>query len=134
MRSVTWISPVVGQDALDEQKAKGEGAAPPNAQYFFSESEKKHFREDPESHLQYRKKLESSVNNLFDMFIRDSEVSKGAEKMMRAEMLRRIGPGHEELKEKLLPAWPPGCEYYCRFVCLILTITRSTNHSRRWLS
>ncbi len=24
-------------------------------------------------------------------------------------MYRRIGPGHEELKEKLIPSWPPGC-------------------------
>jgi hypothetical protein len=109
MRSVTWISPAVGQDALDEQKAKGEGAAPANAQYYFSEAEKKKFRDDPEFHLQYRKKLESAVNNLFEMFVKDSETNKAAETAMRAEMLRRIGPGNEELKEKLIPSWPPGC-------------------------
>lgn len=28
---------------------------------------------------------------------------------MLQEMHRRIGPGHEELKEKLIPSWPPGC-------------------------
>lgn len=43
------------------------------------------------------------------MFIRGSETSKAAEASMRAEMLARIGPGHEELKEKLIPSWPPGC-------------------------
>lgn len=106
MRSVTWISPVVGQDALDEQKKSGGGTA---AQYYFSDVEKKHFRDDPEFHLQYRKKLEAAVNNLFEMFLKDTETSKEAEKLMRAEMYRRIGPGHEELKEKLIPSWPPGC-------------------------
>lgn len=110
MRSVTWISPAVGQDALDEQKKGGEGEAPPNAQYYFSDLEKKRFRDDPDFHLQYRKKLESAVNNLFEMFLRDSDTNKAAEKAMRAEMYRRIGPGHEELKEKLVPSWPPGCK------------------------
>jgi cation diffusion facilitator CzcD-associated flavoprotein CzcO len=28
---------------------------------------------------------------------------------MRAEMYRRLGPGHDELKERLIPKWPPGC-------------------------
>lgn len=101
---------MVGQDALDEQKETGEGTAPPNAQYYFSELEKKRFRDDPEFHLQYRKKLESAVNNLFEMFLKDTETNKEAEKLMRAEMHRRIGPGHEELKQKLIPSWPPGCK------------------------
>jgi len=109
MRSVTWISPAVGQAALDEQKELGKGDKPPNAQYYFSEEEKRKFRDDPEFHLQYRKKLESAVNNLFEMFLKDSETSQDAEKAMRAEMNRRIGEGHEDLKEKLIPSWPPGC-------------------------
>jgi len=101
---------MVGQDALDEQKEAGGGVASTNAQYYFSDAEKQRFRDDPEFHLQYRKKLESAVNNLFEMFIRDSDTNKAAEKLMRAEMHRRIGPGHEDLKEKLIPTWPPGCE------------------------
>lgn len=100
---------MVGQDALDEQRQLGKGDAPPNAQYYFSEEEKKKFRDDPEFHLAYRKKLESAVNNLFEMFLKDTDTNRAAEKLMRAEMNRRIGPGHDELKEKLIPSWPPGC-------------------------
>ncbi len=78
MRSVTWISPMVGQDALDEQRKQGKGDAPPNAQYYFSEEEKKKFRDDPEFHLQYRKKLEAAVNNLFEMFLKDTDTNREA--------------------------------------------------------
>lgn len=101
---------MVGQDALEEQRSQGMGTAPlNNAQYYFSETEKKKFRDDPGFHLQYRKKLESAVNNLFEMFLKDTDTNRDAEKTMRAEMHRRIGEGHEELKEKLIPGWPPGC-------------------------
>lgn len=100
---------MVGQAALDEQREHAKGDVPPNAQYFFTEEEKQRFRDDPEFHLAYRKKLESAVNNLFEMFLKGSTTSQDAEKLMRAEMHRRIGPGHDELKEKLIPSWPPGC-------------------------
>jgi cation diffusion facilitator CzcD-associated flavoprotein CzcO len=113
MRSVTWISPPVGGSTLDAQKAKVENELPEEkkaqAQYWYTDDDKKRFREDPVHHLQYRQTLESYVNNLFDMFIAGSDTSKGAETLMRAEMERRIGPGHEELKSRLIPSWPPGC-------------------------
>ncbi|EXJ56038.1 hypothetical protein A1O7_08969 [Cladophialophora yegresii CBS 114405] len=117
MRSVTWISPPVGAAALEQEKTKsvknasGEPVkeAEPAAQYYYTEEEKQRFKDDPEYHLLYRRKLESSVNNLFDMFIADSEISKQAQQQMRSEMERRLGPGHEELKSRLIPSWPPGC-------------------------
>lgn len=114
MRSVTWISPPVGGQILEEDKSHSSDQMQkqnPQAQYWYTEEEKRHFREDPHALLEYRKKLESSVNNLFDMFIAGSETSKWAEKLMRQEMHRRIGPGHEALKEKLIPKWAPGCMF-----------------------
>lgn len=117
MRSVTWISPVVGDSEIEAEKLKHKSQsdrAPQDKgelikQYWYTEEDKQRFRDDPEYLLMYRKKLESAVNNLFDMFIAGSEVSKGANEMMRAEMNRRIGPGHEELKKRLIPTWSPGC-------------------------
>ncbi len=118
MRSVTWISPPMGENVLeaakteigqDPTKEKSDLAPTQNKQYYYTEEDKRRFREDPEYHLQYRKNLESFVNNLFDMYLAGTPTSKGAQEMMRAEMIRRIGPGHEELKERLIPAWPPGC-------------------------
>lgn len=82
---------------------------PEGTQYHFTDEEKRRFRDDPEHHLAYRKNLEAFVNDLFDMFVDGSETSKGTKETMIKEMHRRIGPGHEELKEKLIPSWPPGC-------------------------
>jgi len=81
-----------------------------NGKYYFSEQEKQRFRDDPEYFLAYRKKLEATINKMFDMYIDGSETSLKAKETMKAEMLRRIGLGHEELKDKLIPSWPPGCK------------------------
>lgn len=91
------------------QKNGEESTTKPQAQYYYTEEDKKNFRENPQAHLEYRRGLEGAANTLFDIFIKDSEASRGVEVLMRSEMHRRIGPGHEELKEKLIPQWPPGC-------------------------
>lgn len=118
MRSVTWISPPIGGAALEVEQnkentqandAQREQESKPMEQYFYSEEDKRKFREDPESLLKYRKDLETSVNNLFDLYVSGSETSKSMETAMRAEMNRRIGPGHMDLKKKLIPEWSPGC-------------------------
>ena len=125
MRSVTWISPVVGDSDLEAEKARHKSDSDRATQaredlikqYWYTEEDKQRFRDDPEYLLLYRKKLESAVNSLFDMFVSGSDVSKGAEEMMRAEMNRRIGPGHEELKKRLIPTWSPGyvlCSVLCQ--------------------
>lgn len=113
MRSTTWISPPVGAQFLEETKKHSSDETQqnsPQCQYYYTEEESRKFRENPQHLLEYRQKLESSVNNLFDMYIVGSETSKFAEKSMGAEMHRRIGPGHEELKERLIPRWAPGCK------------------------
>ena len=112
MRSVTWISPVVGGNILDEDKKSSSDESQrenAQAQYWYTEEEKRKFREDPQALFDYRYKLDSSFNSRFDMFIAQSDTSKMVQKFFRDEMHRRIGPGHEELKEKLIPKWAPGC-------------------------
>ncbi|KPI34369.1 putative sterigmatocystin biosynthesis monooxygenase stcW [Cyphellophora attinorum] len=102
MRSVTWISPPFLADSLTPGSSSGSSND-------YSEGDKQHWRQHPEELLMYRKKLEADFNGMFDMFLRDSPASKQAEESMRTEMHRRIGPGNEELKQKLIPTWPPGC-------------------------
>lgn len=123
---------MVGQDVLDDQKQNGGGEVPKNAQYYFSDAEKKRFKDDPAFHLQYRKKLEAAVNNLFEMFLKDTQTNKDAEALMRSEMYRRIGPGHEELKEKLIPSWPPGCKISppTSLIHIYANQKRSSHHAR----
>lgn len=118
MPSVTWISPPIGGTALEAEQSKAKTSADkaqlqeeakPAEQHYFSEEDKRKFREDPKALLEYRKELETSVNGLFELYLSGSETSKQMEKAMREEMKRRIGPGHDELEEKLIPAWSPGC-------------------------
>lgn len=118
MRSVTWISPPIGGEALEAEKGKdktstdvasADDVEKPMEQYYYSEEDKKKFREDPKALLKYRRELETSVNSLFDVYLSGSETSKAMETAMRKEMHRRIGPGHNDLKDKLIPSWSPGC-------------------------
>lgn len=81
----------------------------PRGQYRYSEEDKARFRDDPDYHLQYRQQIESEVNLLFGIFIKDSGLNKAAHKQMEDEMRRRLGPGQEDLGAKLVPSWPPGC-------------------------
>jgi hypothetical protein len=48
------------------------------------------------------------MNNSTEVFVADSEMNEGARKMMKTEMERRIGQGNEDLKQQLIPSWPPG--------------------------
>ncbi|KAH4113187.1 hypothetical protein HBI64_209380 [Parastagonospora nodorum] len=112
MRSVTWISPPVATDILAATKVTSHDAAERNrldAQYCYTAEEKERYRRDPESLLELRRKIEIGFNNTFDFFVMGSEAQKITRTYMEAEMKRRIGPGHEDLKEKLIPKWSPGC-------------------------
>ncbi|KAH5723270.1 hypothetical protein HBI17_248100 [Parastagonospora nodorum] len=112
MRSVTWISPPVATDILAATKVTSHDAAERDrldAQYCYTAEEKERYRRDPESLLELRRKIEIGFNNTFDFFVMGSEAQKITRTYMEAEMKRRIGPGHEDLKEKLIPKWSPGC-------------------------
>jgi hypothetical protein len=115
MRSATWISPAVASDVKadlsgsesqeDIEKIENPLAA---SQHYFTPEQLDKFKSDPSYHLEFRKKMENVMNNSTDVFVADSEMNKAARKMMEAEMERRLGPGNEELKQKLIPTWAPG--------------------------
>lgn len=114
MRSVTWIAPPIAVDILQQTKVESGEAAQEDpgrgpVQHHYTEEEKKSFRESPGELLAYRKELESKFNRMFEIFVSGSDASKTAKEFMKAEILRRIGPGHEDLKQKLIPTWSPGC-------------------------
>ncbi|KAJ5951521.1 uncharacterized protein N7479_009934 [Penicillium vulpinum] len=112
MRSSTWIAPPLGEVKIghDEKGNQPDDAkSAPTGQYHYTEEEKKRFRDDPEFLLQYRQSLDSKANLFFDVFIRDSEMSHFGRKMMKEEIEKRLGPGHEDLKVQMIPEWAPGC-------------------------
>ncbi|KAI1850859.1 hypothetical protein JX266_003524 [Neoarthrinium moseri] len=88
MRSPTWISPPFGGGVLEQDLRKGQegNAQPGNRQYKFTDADKDKFKSDPEYYLKFRFRNE-----------------------IKAEMERRMGPGHEKLKEFIIPKWAPGC-------------------------
>ena len=91
--------------------ADSEQASKPAAagKHKYTEAEKEKMRTDPEAFLKYRKEVDGALQKGFSVFLRGSELNIMAKKGM-AEMIRaRIGPGHEDLKEKFIPKWSPGC-------------------------
>ncbi|CRK49023.1 hypothetical protein BN1723_008343 [Verticillium longisporum] len=110
MRSSTWISPPFGGGVLETDLRKDkEGAQPGKRQYTFTEEDKQKFRDDPDYHLMFRKRIEAEINSLFGMYQRGSELSDQFRQVIKDEMERRIGPGNEELKKFIIPDWAPGC-------------------------
>lgn len=109
MRSSTWISPPFGAGALANDLTKGQEVDPGHRQYTFTEADKKKFKEDPEYHLDFRKRIEAEINGLFGMYRQGSDLSNLFRDVITKEMNRRMGPGHEELKSRIIPKWAPGC-------------------------
>ena len=139
MRSKTWyvfrgarrrrtrlthsrISPPAAGDILEASKITSDIQENKQtaAQYYYSEQEKKRFRDDPEALTQYRRSFENTFNLTFEMFIKDSAVSHMAREYITKEMERRMGEGNEDLKKRMIPTWAPGCQ--CPASALLLRI------------
>jgi cation diffusion facilitator CzcD-associated flavoprotein CzcO len=106
-RNMTWIAP---QIASDVPAAAADGEAPaPAGKHHYVEAEKERFRTDPEFFLDYRRKLEARLSASFPMFLRGSKLNNMVKSAFRESMLQKLGPGHEEFKEKFIPQWSPGC-------------------------
>jgi cation diffusion facilitator CzcD-associated flavoprotein CzcO len=106
IRSPTWISPPISE--LLGSSTTNDETTPAGPQ-IYTEEEKRRFREDPEYHLQYRQKMESELNGFFFAFKQGSQANNLFRKVISESMLRRLGPGHEELKKHLFPTFSPGC-------------------------
>jgi cation diffusion facilitator CzcD-associated flavoprotein CzcO len=110
MRSSTWISPPFGGGVLENDLRKGKAGDQPGVrQYKFSEEEKQKFKDDPAYYLDFRKRIEAEINSLFGMYQQGSDMNNAFRKLVTEEMHRRMGPGHEKLKEFIIPKWAPGC-------------------------
>ncbi|KAH0845345.1 putative sterigmatocystin biosynthesis monooxygenase stcW [Fonsecaea pedrosoi] len=108
MRSPTWISPPFGASALSALRG-GDAPDPGKRQYTFTDEDKKRFREDPQYYLRFRKEIEAEINVLFGMYIQGSDLQKQFRDVITKEMIRRLGPGNEKLKEFIIPKWSVGC-------------------------
>jgi cation diffusion facilitator CzcD-associated flavoprotein CzcO len=109
MRSPTWVSPPFANDVFKNAIKGGEEGDRAHRQYYFSKEEKEKFRKNPESLLSLRRQIEAEINMFFELYTRGTDLQKKILLAMREEMDRRIGPGHEYLKSRLIPDWLPGC-------------------------
>jgi cation diffusion facilitator CzcD-associated flavoprotein CzcO len=108
MRNVTYIVPPFGANItntdadLDAQDPAAAG------KHLYTEKEKKRFREDPAYLQAYRTRMEKSAASGWDLFYRGSELNLKFKESTQNSMRERLGT-REDLKQKLVPTWSPGC-------------------------
>lgn len=81
---------------------------PEIAQRYYQPEEIQRFVDDPQYHLQYRKRIEHGINLGFAVFYKDSQASQIAKQYMVGAMKQRL-QNHPELCKRLIPDWPVGC-------------------------
>lgn len=84
IRSPIWIPP--SQGFIDPINSVH---GPTNLTY--TEEDKKKFREDPKHFLEYRKAIESNLNRIIDIFLKDSPKQAGAGQEFAKIMRTRLG-------------------------------------------
>jgi hypothetical protein len=88
-RSKTWITPEFAAEFAPEGRTA-----------FFSEIQKENWEKNKDEYLSYRKQVESSMNNFFNMQFKDSDLQKTVFENFTKTMKERLG--HDEaLIEKL---------------------------------
>ncbi|KAL7757365.1 hypothetical protein ACKLNR_011892 [Fusarium oxysporum f. sp. zingiberi] len=76
--------------------------------FAFTEEEKKKFRENPASLWKFRKEIENSQDNFWNVFFKDTAAQKAALENAYNRMRERLG-NDKELCEKLIPDYEYGC-------------------------
>ncbi|KAG5725051.1 putative sterigmatocystin biosynthesis monooxygenase stcW [Termitomyces sp. T112] len=92
VRRPTWVFPTQGFE-----------------QHVYSEKERELFRTDPAAHLAYRKRQENATNNIFSMFLVDSDQQKTLFAQLVQAMNDKLGGVETPLAEKLVPKYGVGC-------------------------
>ena len=106
MRNQFWISP---QIPTDKQKIGTSHRQAVIGRHYYTEEEKQGFREDSDFHLAYRKELEAKMGKKFPAFLRGSQDNEAFKKFFREDTRRKLGPHREELANRVIPDWSPGC-------------------------
>ncbi|KAF7302712.1 hypothetical protein HMN09_00906100 [Mycena chlorophos] len=102
VRGKTWISPpFFGDRAGSNGRSKGSG------NYIYSEKEKEEFT-DPEFYKKFRRDLESTLNSIHVVTLKDHPASVGGKEIFKTEMLERLA-SRPQIAEQLIPDFSPGC-------------------------
>ncbi|KAK5000691.1 hypothetical protein LTR66_000482 [Elasticomyces elasticus] len=82
--------------------------APEGREQSFSESQKQEWAQNPELFLQYRKKVDSTMNRFFDLQYKDADLQKGSVQSTREIMKQRLAK-KPHLVQNLVPNFSLGC-------------------------
>lgn len=103
IRGRTWISSLHSQNKVSTRTSdKG-------SNFPYTEEEKRAWRENPESYVQYRKELELDMQALYGKSQRGSNLQAAARAQYKADMEQRL-KDKPELLDLLLPDFPPLCK------------------------
>ncbi|OQV00815.1 hypothetical protein CLAIMM_06263 [Cladophialophora immunda] len=97
IRSSTWITPEFAAEFAPEGRTA-----------FFSDRQKDEWAENKDKFLEYRKKVESTMNKFFDMQFKDSILQKDAYDNFRKTMRERLSR-KPEIADILVPSFAVGC-------------------------
>jgi cation diffusion facilitator CzcD-associated flavoprotein CzcO len=108
MRNRTYILPQFGANVANTE-ADPDAQDPAGAgRHQYTEKEIERFRNDPEYHLAYRRKIEMSLTAGWDMFNRGTELNTMFRQHAQDQMKERL-KDRDDIKERLIPDWSPGC-------------------------
>lgn len=81
---------------------------PGGREQVFTEEQKQRWANDPKGFKEYRQRVETTMNQVFDIFYKDSQTQKDAVQHFGAQMKQKLGKkGH--LIDKLTPKFAVGC-------------------------
>lgn len=81
---------------------------PIQTQYYFTETDKQRFRQDPAYHLKFGKKTEAEFNPLFAANQQGSELNNNLRNLFTDALSKTIGTD-QVLKDFVIPKFAPGC-------------------------
>ncbi|RKL12923.1 putative sterigmatocystin biosynthesis monooxygenase stcW [Fusarium oxysporum] len=100
LRSPTWIQPKELDPLVAERLSQGLG-------FEYTETEIRSFQ-NKETLRNYRKRLESTFNGLYNVLLKSSPQQKEARILFEADMRKKLEK-KPELAEELIPDWEVGC-------------------------
>ncbi|KAG7099932.1 hypothetical protein E1B28_001725 [Marasmius oreades] len=102
VRGKTWISPLFMKEQMDKLSND-----PENENYAFTEADKEKFR-DPEYYPRYRRELESVLNGVHAVTLRENIMQQNVRAAFKEIMLKKLA-GAPGVADSLIPDFPVAC-------------------------
>ncbi|KAF2481574.1 hypothetical protein BDY17DRAFT_254384 [Neohortaea acidophila] len=100
VKSRTWVTAAIAQRF----------AGPNGSNLYYTEEQKAAWAADPKAHLEYRRMIESEINNRFSLYIDHTPSQKAAREFSVDDMTTKLrNGGKEDLLSALLPDFAVGC-------------------------